>query len=459
MDALSLPPTAAHLTLRDYNDFLVKSLESHDTEKRDIIMRIDEIAAAQDSLGDVRTQLLQRTSEFHSAQRNIVDLKAALAEEREKTSRLIAENQTYQATLLDERAKLHTLLAMRKAELEGGVARGSNATNGGVVPIGGSGRTPVLISIPHKRTNGFGKTTPTHTLSLRSVVANGIAGMQSSPTGASDSAPATVADSVSPSVRVDASSSLHMGHSTVNGGGGSASLVVHLSDEVRTLKTLLDDQRSAFDHERIARVAEERSRAQEQSVVMEKMSRTIDHLQKMVNLSTKELVETKHQLQTMQRKLLADIEVLSSRLRESEQLLDAQRARHTDDLRTAVDAQRTQTHDLTTRLREVVADRDERHAAEKEKLEKNILDLTRRLELTKDECERERRIRIRVEHQHKAADEGHQSDLALLKQQLRRIEKRLYFTSAKSEVEAVAESDSMAVDDLEPVKKVKTTRK
>ena len=420
-EPITVPDMASdghRMTIVDYNRYLVQSLETQDAEKHALLTKFDELARSQEAMGDVRLQLLQRTAEVHSLQRVITDSKAALMEEREKTARLIAENQSLLATVADDRLKISTLIELRNMEsvtqVDGIV---SGKVGAPLLPISAARHAkshPVMVSIS-KRGAASPSVVPvslvccpqprvSSSLSLRHLAAVGSAGQGEHP---ETNAPWNTSS---------------MSH-------GSSSLVIHLSTEVQTLKSLLDEQRAAFDQERAARVSDERARAQEQLTLQERLSRTLDHLERMLQMSTKELVAAKHHGNILQRTLLGQVEELSSRLTECESTLAKERHRHGDDMRLALDAQRSRVGTVTDQLRNELAERDERHTKERKQWEHDVSEWRHKFESANEEAQREKRIRHRIEQQQKAEEGGRKSDIALLKQQLRRIEKRLYFAA------------------------------
>jgi hypothetical protein len=415
-------------TVRDYNKFLVHTLEAGEGERRILLEQFDNLATSLHHLGDVRRDLTDKTRELHDSQRVITEQGLALQEEREKVARLVSENYTLMAEQDDARAKIAALLQMRltEAKLRPDVANcpimvqlPSNV--GGKQPASGSKSCPLG---PHTTAPP-----PVPTLSLRSVVnavpRNALPPEPSKHSGHTTNTTAATADSSG--ARTEAAQ-LDM-TAVLQGRGPSSALVATLSAEVKTLKQLIDEQRAAYERDRAQRIADARRVEQDLHSDIKKHAATIDDMSKRLAEAVSQLCIYRHEAQITERRLRGEIEILTARAAEAERLLGVERSRRAVDMQTALDAHQAKTGHVVDHVRVRLAEREEQVRASAERHQRDVQALEAALRKSRDDADRERRIRVRCEQRLAAEEEGRRSDVMLLRQELRKLEKRIFFNT------------------------------
>jgi hypothetical protein len=452
-------------TVRDYNKFLVRTLESSDSERQELLKQFQNLSTALEPLGDIRRELDVRTSELHDAQRIATEQALALQEEREKVARLMAENNTLMAEQDDARAKIGALLQMRLTEAK-------------MFP--NTAECPIMVQIPsagssHLQENKGGKKVSgssssgagcalgSHsaevnrnpTLSLRSVVDSVPRGYIPPRSGAvphnhSSMATTAAANDNSSGARTEAAP-VDFTQVLYGSNNPGSALVATLSAEVKTLKQLLDEQRAAYERDRARRIADTRRAEQDLHRELRKHSAAVDELNKRLHEAVSDLCVFRHQSQITERTLRGEVEILTARAAEAERLLTVERSRRVADVQSALDAQDAKTGHVVEHVRLRLSEREEQLRLARERHERDLESVRAGLKKAADDAEREKRIRIRCEQRLQAAEEGRQSDVGLLRQQLRALEKRIFFNTVHSEHmrEVLDENDAAASEDLQ----------
>jgi hypothetical protein len=376
---------APQTTVRDYNRFLEQSLESADAERRAMLQRFDDLSTAQQGLGDVRLELNDKCREVQELQRLLHEQRLVVQEEREKSARVVSENLVMRSQCDDDRLKIEALLNMRRTELA-------------AAPTAAA--APIMLTVNRK--GGADAPSSIESLSLRRVASPHSSGVSTCAAGM---------DASSMAVHTPAASTL----------------VAALGKEVMTLKQLIEEQREAYETDRAVRVADDRRREQQHHDTVTRHSSTIDHLQTLLNEATKQLCTYRHDAQIRERHLRGDNEGLVTRTAESERLLAVERARHTSDLRVAVESHTAKSDNVSDQLRLRVREKDKKHALECDQMARTIEGLRATCAATAEVLGKERRERQRLAQKLKFDAAGRQSDVNLMRQQLRIVEKKIFF--------------------------------
>jgi len=228
---------------------------------------------------------------------------------------------------------------------------------------------------------------------------------------------------------------------------GSA-LVASLSAEVKTLQQLLDEQRAAYERDRAKQIADTRRMEQDLHRELKKHSSTIDELHRRLHQAVSELCVYRHDAQITERRLRGEVEILTARAAEAERLLSVERSRRSADVQSALESQHARTGHVVDHVRNRLAETEEKARKDVAKRDKAIAALEDTVRRAQDEAARERRIRVRCEQRLSAEQQGRLSDVGLLRQQLRALEKRVFFNTIHGE-DAVAAG---AVEELAHVK-------
>jgi hypothetical protein len=206
-----------------------------------------------------------------------------------------------------------------------------------------------------------------------------------------------------------------------------------LSKEIESLKALLDQQRRAYEHDRALRVSQERDRFQEQEKKIKDYADTIENLQKLQNEATRELVTYRHERQIAERNMRAEMEVLNAQLHEARQAIIRENHRQNADMQLALESVDARHNDLVGKLRQDLQSRRESSALERDRLEKVIGELQAELRTSKISLAQERRSKKRLIDHHKFENEGMQTEVNLMKQHLRAVEKKVFFGQARQQ--------------------------
>ena len=398
-----------NVTISDYNRYLVSALEETDKERALLIEKFNTLATAQQEMGDLRGELQQRTTELERIQREVSDHRVMVQEEREKNARLVNENAVLQAQVDDDRAKIASLLTLCRQELR---IEKDYPLQVIVKPTAGAKKALVASELSGNSISS---------LSLRHLVD-------------SYSRPATAAGANVSSQRaapMEGPAFSHQLSGALDVPPGSA-LVPTLSKEVETLRTLLEEQRRSYDHDRALRLAEEHSRFEVMQSEMSKQSKTIERLQELLNSSTKEACTVRHESLLLERKLRGELETLSAQAEAAADALAREHSRRTADLQVATDEANVKAKEVLSKVRSTMLERSEAEKLERVKAEKNIEMLEQQIESLQSALQKERTAKQRMAKKHRLESEGLQSDIALLKQQLRQLERRIFFAHALS---------------------------
>jgi hypothetical protein len=377
--------------MEDYNKYLVATLERADAEKRLVIAKIDTLAVDQKSMNDLRSELHQRSEDYFRLQQDFNEHLLMLQEEREKNARLMNENAVLMAQAEDDRTKISALVRMRKNEM---------------IVSDASAAAPMRVSVLRQPQTAKRGEAPS--MSLRSVVT----------------------DYAAKNVCVGPSASQTVVDAAVQAPPSSA-LVTMLSKEIDSLKSLLDQQRRAYEHDRALRVSQERDRFQIQEKKIRDYADTIENLQKLQNEATRELVTYRHERQIAERNMRSDIEVLTTQLHDAKQAVVRENARQCADMQLALECADSRHSDLLTKLRHDLHERKEAAMLERDRLERIIENLQAELRTAKLNLVQERRSKKRVIDHHKFENEGMQTEVNLMKQHLRAVEKKVFFGQAR----------------------------
>lgn len=456
------PRLNPHSALKEFNAYLLQVLDSNDEEKRNIIARLRLVVQAQRSAAAVREDLMKLTMEFNETQRTAEELRLALQESREAQRRLEHENRVLSAQVEDDRAKIAALVKLCRAEIG---AKGGNAD--------------LLMQLHHRKASDNDQMRQKQQQAGARAASSGRAG-GSAPSfmpgragsSVAPTAPSSVVGGKSVSLRAacspgggggaDGTDDLAMGeqsqqqlanaagsanlHLIPHGNdtttdivaqvlagtaGGSESLVGNLRLEGNALKQLLDEQRAAYEASRAAHVRVARDCDRRHYEEAQRMAAEIKSLSDLIVTSTKDLCETRQNASLNQRQLRGEIESLVQRLAEAEKSRNTQSSRQTEELRVISMSERNKSAGVTDKLRSKLTHTEQRLHTLKDNLEKEVNHLQEALATAQETAARERRLRLRAEEHGRLKDKGTESDLGLLRAQLRTLEKKAFFAHTK----------------------------
>lgn len=388
------------VAIQDYNRYLIASLEKCDSEKEAIISKIDAIAHDQDGLKGIRETVSKQSTEILKLQQDASETRLMLQEEREKVARLMNENAVLSAQGDDDRSKIASLIRMRRNEMMQDDA------------VSQAQKFPMRVSIMRPGSSMNPKRGEPHSMSLRSVVT------EYATSGAQ--------------VHVDVKSSPAEIDAIVHQPPPSSTLVSALSREVESLKQQLDSQRRAYEHERAIRVCEERDRHQAQEETLRRYAGTIDHLQALQNDTTREFVTFRHQSQISERVLQGELEKHRQASEDARRALAKERSSQTAGIQMAIQNADTRHHDILSSLRADIEERTSSFRREKDSLMAQLSELEEENRTLRSKVQKERAQKKRLIEQQKLENEGLHTEINLMKQHLRAVEKKIYFTQVRS---------------------------
>ena len=383
----------------DYEQHLIAALEQQDSEKQLILAKLDGIVTAQSELSDLRVELVHRTRELHETQQKLSDARIMLQEEREKVARLVSENAAHLCQEEDDRTRIASLIRLVRSELD-------HHEDGG--------DTPVVV---RPASSGLRAKKSQHSMSLRSLV----------------SQPSRV-----PIAQVRATVSASSIESAMQPPPNSG-LVGALRKEIDTLKTQLDEVRHAYEKDRSERLTDERSRYRQQEDALLKYSKTVDHLQAMLNETTRELCQYRQSSQAVERGLRGDIEALRASCAELEAALEKERCRRTADMKESLHMAAVRSNDVVEKLRAAARENERKNGERAEAATKQIQELEEELAKVKDANQSLKRRSAADLERSRLQVEGLKSDLNLCKQELRAVQKRVYFSYHRGDAPPIHE--------------------
>jgi chromosome segregation ATPase len=387
------------VAVQDYNRYLVASLEKCDSEKEVLVSKFEALAHDQDELRGIRDTVSRQSTEILKLQQDSSETRLMLQEEREKVARLMNENAVLSAQGDDDRSKIASLIRMRRNEMmQDDAAAQAN-------------KFPMRVSIMRPGTASNPKRGDPHAMSLRSVVTE-YAG--------------------SNHVHVDVKSSPAEIDAIVHQPPPSSTLVSALSREIEGLKQQLDNQRRAYEHERAVRVCEERDRHQAQEETLRRYAATIDHLQALQNETTKEFVTFRHTSQISERGLQGELEKYRQAAEDARRALAKERSAQTTGIQMAIQNSDTRHHDVISSLRADIDERTSSFRREKDALMAQLSEFEEENRNLRAKVLKERIQKKRLIEQQKLENEGLHTEINLMKQHLRAVEKKIYFTQVRS---------------------------
>ncbi|EAN79618.1 hypothetical protein, conserved [Trypanosoma brucei brucei TREU927] len=386
--ATSQTLTEAVAITEDYVRMLRHTIKQHDAEKLALIERIDScLKPEQAEAQRLRCEAAQRVEELGKVQRELSETRSMLQEERERANRLMYENVALHAQAGDDRATIAALMKQTAAARSGAQK----------LP------NPTASTSPTRRTTSK-RRSGQQTISLRQACAT----QQHDTTGDEDPYTSNSANELS---------------------SPSSALVAALREEVEMLKSLLDAQRAMHETERASRLQEERELERRRTEMTGTHLASIERLHGLHQASLADLIQTRHDMRIENRELRGTVERLQVALSDALATLKEERQKHTVDLQRQRQIADENAKVVTERLRRQLQERRALLITERERygalLVQRGAELTRlREERTKDkkrlrELEKWRRLEV----------EGVNSEVNLMRQELRAMQRRMWFSS------------------------------
>nr|CCC53209.1 conserved hypothetical protein [Trypanosoma vivax Y486] len=196
------------------------------------------------------------------------------------------------------------------------------------------------------------------------------------------------------------------------------------------LKEQLDAQRTMYESERANRLSQEREREREHEEMVASQLATIEQLQSLHQASLSDLIRGRHEMQIEQRELRVTIEHLRASLRDAHTALEEERRRHALDLQQRTKCAVESCAAVSEKLRQELRERRASAAVERERHHALLKKYEEELTRLRQERTQEKRRFLRQEERHRLEQEGVNSEVNLMRQALRAMEKRVYFSQA-----------------------------
>ncbi|ORC88538.1 uncharacterized protein TM35_000161760 [Trypanosoma theileri] len=420
----------------DYVRMLMQTIRNHDGEKLALLQRIDEcIKPEYEESQRLRGEVNEKEKKLGELERELSENRLMLQEERERADRLLYENTVLHAQAEEDRKRIASFLQLHRPSNEGfaavtGVSPSTaTATTGRSRSLhGNEKKQPLYTSLgknnasihPQKGKGGSGNSNiggggggggvDGGTMSLRQAVRN-----QHS-TGEKD-ASFIETNAALQEMALPTSPSLN--------------LVSALKEEVHMLQEQLDAQRSMYEHERAKRVDEERERTRCHEDIVSQHLSTISRLQKLHQTTLADLIRYRHDSQIEQRELRGTVEGLRASVAEANAALQTERRRHASDLQRAMGRRGDDSVLLLQRLRHELDGRRAAAAAVAERHASVLAAREAEVRRLRAALRRSRRRQQRAEERHRLELHGVSSEVSLMRQALRAMEKRVYYSHGR----------------------------
>ncbi|ESL05490.1 hypothetical protein TRSC58_06859 [Trypanosoma rangeli SC58] len=407
----------------DYVRMLLSTIRGHDAEKLALVQRIEDcVKPERAETQRLRRELAKHDQEIVKLQQDLSEARLMLQEERERANRLLHENTVLHAQVEDGQRRLTSLLCVRqeaKGALMGHASEEASKTDGRHQVHGGDRRpssTPVTGNLRpnlpfHRKSNKLAdRTGENGTMSLRQAVLF--------PSSAAGEEGLSVAAAAAVQAALQSPP--------------SSALVTALSEEVQMLQEQLDAQRATYELERTKRLHEERERTRQHAEDVARYIATIDQLHALHQKSLADLIHSRHDMRIEQRELRGTMENLRISLDEALTVAENDRRRHAADLQLMQRRVGDNADTILRRLRQELGECRAVTAAEKEQLSALLAAREAEIEQVRGELKRAKQREKRLEERHQLELEGVNSEVNLMRQAIRAMEKRVYYSQCRS---------------------------
>ncbi|RNF22899.1 uncharacterized protein Tco025E_03036 [Trypanosoma conorhini] len=407
----------------DYVRMLLHTIREHDAEKLALVRRIEDcVKPERAETQRLRRELANRDEEIGKLQQELSAARLMLQEERERANRLLHESTVLHAEAEDARARLASLLRLRqeaKTAVTAAVAEENakadvrrQAHGGGRKPPStpATGKSRPSSPLPRRSNKSADGAGEGGTMSLRQAV------LLPPPAAGDEGASAVAAAAVEATLQPPLSSAL----------------ATALSAERRMLQEQLDAQRATYEQERTKRLHEERERTRQHAEEVERYIATIDHLHALHQKSLADLIRNRHDMRIEQQELQGTIEKLRVSLDEALTLVENDRRRHAADLQLMQRRVGDNADTVMRRLRQELGECRAASMAEKEQRAALLAAREAEIEQVRGELKRAKKREKRLEERHRLELEGVTSEVNLMRQAIRAMEKRVYYSQCRS---------------------------
>ncbi|KAF8302748.1 hypothetical protein TcYC6_0043610 [Trypanosoma cruzi] len=407
----------------DYVRMLLHTIREHDAEKLALAQRIEDcVKPERAETQRLRRELAKKDQEIGKLQQELSETCLMLQEERERANRLLHENTVLHAQAGDDRARIASLLRLRQQAKAAPAAASSEEDANADGRQQRQGRDRKQSSTPVAEQSRF--SSPFHRKSNKSSNSFGGGGTMSLRQAVLAPQPAAGEELL----KLEADTAVQEALQPPR----SSTVVTALGEEVHMLQEQLDAQRATYEQERKKRLLEERERARRHAEDVERYIRTIDDLHALHQKSLADLIHYRHDTRIEQQEMHATIEKLRVSLDEALTIVETDRRRHAADLQLMQRRMGENTDTVMRRLRQELEECRAFSLVEKEQNAALLAAREAEIEKLRGELKRERKRQRRVEERHRLEFEGVNSEVSLMRQAVRAMEKRVYYSQYHS---------------------------
>lgn len=439
---------------------LLEALHRGSIDTAAVLTRLDDLARAREQLhAPDALQLRASQAQVQLLRQEAAHATLRLQEEQERSARLLHENTVLHTQEAEQRQRLTALVALAKHR---GRALQQRKKSGGGGGAGVSRLDPFAMDDNRDNDNDdyddqkgggvmLSPMRPSNTLSLRaatnaapSVYKTSAAALLTGPSNHNHMSSSREVAFTANAIDNDSGSNddCELLDALRPSNSATAAHIVAITAETQSLRRQLDEQRALYERERGVRLQQEREEHRRQQTVADRQGQTIHHLQELHECALRDLVTYRHATDRELATQSGQVDWLKQALVEAIAVAEAAKRRHNV---TATAASLKASERLRPMMRSLsVQLHDHRLTAQqqRQRYESAIEDRERSLAELRLAVKNERSLRRRVEERHRFEVQGVRSELDMMRQALRQVEKKVFFSNAREEL-AMAEERTL----------------
>ncbi|KAG5484758.1 hypothetical protein LSCM1_06580 [Leishmania martiniquensis] len=465
---------------------LMELIEAHEAGVRQVTASIDDLRLQREArYTEFKQEVQQREVELQNLRNERSDLTLQVQEERERSTRLLHENTVLYAHQAEQREQLGRLVELCRARGQrlralskqnykaagGNLHRPRPMDVGAGVPGGAScegaraadaeeedSTQELSRAGPYFKGSGVSANaaasstwpaleSPPASMSIHKAVgtANSAGRSASTPSpaalgGLADDAEVAALLNVPYKVQVPSAplgSSLH----TITASTGTTAQLLALNEEVNMLRQQLEEQRITYEQERGARSRENDELHRKHLEQEAKCRATIEQLELLHEESLRDLVQYRHSSEKQLRDARGEVDWLRAALQEALDLAEKERRRQHNDVYAT---EQRMSHQYYPKLQSLHAELEEcrRGAfAQAHESAKAIAQKDELIEELQRKLKAEAKQRKRIEERYRLEMKGVHSELDLMRQSLRQMERRVYYRDVRDQASEEAQHE------------------
>ncbi|KAG5505933.1 hypothetical protein JIQ42_06728 [Leishmania sp. Namibia] len=468
-----------------YVQALMELIEAHEAGVQQVTAEIDALRLQREArYAEFKQEVQQREVEQQHLRNERSDLTLQVQEERERSTRLLHENTVLYAHQAEQREQLGKLVELCRARgqrlralskqhcrVTGSTPHRSRATDVGVEASGGAScegaraagaedESDLELSRAGSCAKGSGASASAGACSTLPGLASLPASMSihkavGSSTSAARSAlspsPATLGGlaedaemagilSVPYKLQVPSAPFGSSSH-TITANTGTTAHLLALNEEVNMLRQQLEEQRITYEQERGARTTENDELHRRHLEKEAKYRATVEQLEVLHEESLRDLVQYRHSSEKQLRDIRGQVDWLRAALQEALELAEKERRRQHNEVYAT---EQRMSHQYYPKLQSLHAELEEcRRGALAQAHEgaKAIAQKDELIEELRRKLKAEANQRKRIEERYKLEMKGVHSELDLMRQSLRQMERRVYYRDVRDQAAEEAQHE------------------